>query len=277
MSIREGTIWEHLEELRKRLIKVVIAFIVGFVLSWLPAPEFNPGTDIYRIFLLGSYKPMGIWIFDQFILGILPEKLRVMFQSPLSPLETAVTMAFIIATIIALPVLLYEVYQYVRPGLHEHEHRLFKMYFLGSGTLFIIGLFFGYFIIFKALLLLYETWLGMYGSPDKVLPIFTVRDLINNLIGSTIAAGLLFQTPIVMSILTHLELVNPKSYVENRIAVYPIALIIICILTPDPTILTSSIWFCTFVALYEIGIVLSKAIYKKYVLNYRKLSEQKVK
>ena len=59
----------------------------------------------------------------------------------------------------------------------------------------------------------------------------------------------------------------------HRIAIYPIALIIICILTPDPTIVTSSIWFCTFVALYEVGIILSKRIYKKYVLGYRKSSE----
>ena len=249
---------EHLRELGKRLKRVAIAFIVGFLIGWLPSPEelkllLNPGHLAAAIFL-SEYKPIAAVLFRILVVDSLPPDVHVATLGLLTPLEVLFYICTILGVITAFPVLLREIYTFLRPGLYEREAVVIRNYMIAGSLLFISGAIFGYLIIFKALIRLYiilTPWLGLE-------PLLLVRNIVNELLGAIICSGILFETPIVMLTLCKLGLVEPRSYVEYRPIVYALAIILICLLNPDPTFLSSLIWITIFILLYETGIILSK-------------------
>ncbi|NPA71116.1 MAG: preprotein translocase subunit TatC [Crenarchaeota archaeon] len=243
----------HLQELRKRLIRVIIAFIIGFVAGWLPVPYSNNGNVLSAIFLM-EYRPVAAYLYYMLVVRPLPKDVKVITLGLLTPLEVAFYICMLLGTIVAVPVLAFELYQFVKRGLYPHERRAFKIYFTAVGLLFFAGGVFGYIVIYHALIRLYVILAPMFGLKPYIL----ARNIMNEFLGTIIFSGILFETPIIMLLLSKMGIVNPKSYVEYRPVVYAIAMILIAIFNPDPTLLSSIIWVVTFIILYEVGIVLAK-------------------
>ncbi len=265
---------EHLRELGKRLKRVIIAFVIGFLIGWLPSPgEFkvllNP-SHLAAAFLLSEYKPVAALLFRYVVIDALPRDIHVATLGLLTPLEVLFYICTIMGIIVAFPVLLREIYLFLKPGLYKHEVTLMRNYLLSGTVLFIGGVIFGYLVVFRALIRLYvmlTPWIGL----EKLL---LVRNLLNELLGATVFSGILFETPIIMLLLAKAEIVNPSSYIEYRPIVYAIAILLICIFNPDPTFLSSLIWITVFIILYEIGIILSKRAIKRHGDDrYRRPSE----
>ncbi|GEM_PF-1358764 len=256
----------HLQELRRRFIRVVIAFVIGFILGWMPAPSSN--TNLFRAIFLSEYKPIAALIFQDLIVKALPEKVKIVTLGLLTPLEVIFNICVVLGLLLAIPVLCIELYQFVKRGLYRHERNIFRAYFSSSVVLFFVGLAFGYIIIFHALIRLYLILTPMLGLSMLIL----ARTIMNELMGAMIFSAIIFETPVIMTILTHLEVAKPQSYAEYRPIVYAIVMILVCIFNPDPTLLSSLIWIGTFIMLYEVGIIVSKKVYKKYVeKRYREL------
>ncbi len=260
---RPAPLTEHLRELGRRLKRVAIAFVIGFLIGWLPSPEefkllLNP-SHLAAALLLSEYKPIAAVIFKLLVIDILPKNVHVATLGLLTPLEVLFYICTIMGLIVAFPILLRELYMFVRPGLYQHETTLVRNYTIASTLLFAGGVIFGYLIVFRALVRLYvilTPWLGL----EHLL---LVRNLLNELLGAVLFSGVIFETPVVMLILTKLGVINPRSYSEYRPIVYAIVIILICLLNPDPTFLSSAIWITTFILLYEIGIVLSRRAIRK--------------
>jgi sec-independent protein translocase protein TatC len=266
---REMPLWEHLAELGKRLKRVLIAFAVVFVLMWMPAPNLNSGgvlNILASFFVSGEYNPFAYWVFMQSMNPLLRElnstgnvKLVLIGGEVWSPLSAVMYAALYLSVLVVFPYFLYELWLYIQPALYPHEERAVKKYLWIGLMLFYAGNLFGILIIYPVLLR-FITGLAMMLDIEQL---FSVSSVVSTWIQMAFWTGVIFETPIVMAILSEICLLNPWTLAEYRPLVYAAALILIAVITPDTTLVSTFLTFIPFVILFELGLVWSRRIVRK--------------
>ncbi len=232
MEDKELNVIDHLDELRKRLIFTVLAFLVFFIVGFVFVEE------IYHFFVQD-----------------LDVKLVVLGPSDI------VWIYFMIATVIAIagtiPVLATQIWLFVKPALKPIERKLTLSYIPALFILFIVGLLFGYFVIFPTILnFLVEL------SGDMVVTNFTADKYFRFILNMTIPFGILFLMPVVVMFLTSLGIINP--YVLGKIRKYAyFVLVVIAVVISPPDIMSDFLVTVPLLFLYEISINLSKIVYRR--------------
>jgi sec-independent protein translocase protein TatC len=262
-------LWEHLAELGKRLKRVLIAFAVVFVLMWMPAPNLNSGgvlNILASFFVSGEYNPFAYWVFMQSMNPLLRElnstgnvKLVLIGGEVWSPLSAVMYAALYLSVLVVFPYFLYELWLYIQPALYPHEERAVKKYLWIGLMLFYAGNLFGILIIYPVLLR-FITGLAMMLDIEQL---FSVSSVVSTWIQMAFWTGVIFETPIVMAILSEICLLNPWTLAEYRPLVYAAALILIAVITPDTTLVSTFLTFIPFVILFELGLVWSRRIVRK--------------
>jgi sec-independent protein translocase protein TatC len=178
MKHNEMSVIEHITELRKRLVSVVvfffIAIIAGFLLSR-PIIVYLQQTDEAKNLTLNSFN--------------LTDPLMVYMQ-----------FAFIIAFVITSPVILYQLWSFVSPGLYEKERRATLSYIPFSLGLFFVGIAFSYFILFPFVV----DFMERISSDLEINQVIGIHEYFTFLLQLTVPFGLLFQLPVVIMFLTRL-------------------------------------------------------------------------
>jgi len=266
---REMPLWEHLAELGKRLKRVLIAFAVVFVLMWMPAPNLDSGgvlNILASFFVSGEYKPFAYWVFMQSMNPLLRElnstgnvKLVLIGGEVWSPLSAVMYAAVYLSVLVIFPYFLYELWLYIQPALYPHEERAVKKYLWIGLMLFYAGNLFGILIIYPVLLR-FITGLAMMLDIEQL---FSVSSVVSTWIQIAFWTGVIFETPIVMAILSEICLLNPWTLAEYRPLVYAAALILIAVITPDTTLVSTFLTFIPFVILFELGLVWSRRIVRR--------------
>jgi sec-independent protein translocase protein TatC len=266
---REMPLWEHLAELGKRLKRVLIAFAVVFVLMWMPAPNLDSGgvlNILASFFASGEYNPFAYWVFMQSMNPLLRElnstgnvKLVLIGGEVWSPLSAVMYAAVYLSVLVVFPYFLYELWLYIQPALYPHEERAVKKYLWIGLMLFYAGNLFGILIIYPVLLR-FITGLAMMLDIEQL---FSVSSVVSTWIQMAFWTGVIFETPIVMAILSEICLLNPWTLAEYRPLVYAAALILIAVITPDTTLVSTFLTFIPFVILFELGLVWSRRIVRK--------------
>jgi sec-independent protein translocase protein TatC len=266
---REMPLWEHLAELGKRLKRVLIAFAVVFVLMWMPAPNLDSGgvlNILASFFVSGEYKPFAYWVFMQSMNPLLREldstgnvKLGLIGGEVWSPLSAVMYAAVYLSVLVVFPYFLYELWLYIQPALYPHEERAVKKYLWIGLMLFYAGNLFGILIIYPVLLR-FITGLAMMLDIEQL---FSVSSVVSTWIQMAFWTGVIFETPIVMAILSEICLLNPWTLAEYRPLVYAAALILIAVITPDTTLVSTFLTFIPFVILFELGLVWSRRIVRR--------------
>ena len=243
MEDKELNVVDHLDELRTRLIITVAAFIIFFVVGFIYVEE------IYK-----------------FITKDLDEKLIVLGPSDI------IWIYFMIAAVIAfagtIPVLATQVWLFVKPALKPIERKISLSYIPALFLLFIVGLCFGYFVIFPTIMnFLIEL------SADMMATNFTAEKYFRFILTTTIPFGVLFELPVVLMFLTSLGIVNP--YVLQKIRKYAyFILIIVAIVISPPDFMSDFIVAIPLIFLYEISVNLSKIVYKRKLKKQKKWEEE---
>ncbi|MBT2755005.1 twin-arginine translocase subunit TatC [Mesobacillus foraminis] len=232
MEDKELNVVDHLEELRKRLIIVVAAFLVFFVAGFVFVEE------IYNFFV----RDLGV-------------KLIVLGPSDI------IWIYFMIASVIAIaatiPVLASQIWLFVKPALLPSEKKITLSYIPALFILFIAGLCFGYFVIFPTVLnFLVEL------SGDMLETNFTAEKYFKFILNMTLPFGILFELPVVVMFLTSLGVINPYVLVKVRKYAYFILVVISVVISP-PDFMSDILVTIPLLFLYEISINLSKIVYKK--------------
>jgi sec-independent protein translocase protein TatC len=266
---REMPLWEHLAELGKRLKRVFIAFAVVFVLMWMPAPNLDSGgvlNILASFFVSGEYNPFAYWVFMQSMNPLLRElnstgnvKLVLIGGEVWSPLSAVMYAAVYLSVLVVFPYFLYELWLYIQPALYPHEERAVKKYLWIGLMLFYAGNLFGILIIYP-MLLRFITGLAMMLDIEQL---FSVSSVVSTWIQMAFWTGVIFETPIVMAILSEICLLNPWTLAEYRPLVYAAALILIAVITPDTTLVSTFLTFIPFVILFELGLVWSRRIVRR--------------
>jgi sec-independent protein translocase protein TatC len=266
---REMPLWEHLAELGKRLKRVLIAFAVVFVLMWMPAPNLDSGgvlNILASFFVSGEYNPFAYWVFMQSMNPLLRElnstgdvKLVLIGGEVWSPLSAVMYAAVYLSVLVVFPYFLYELWLYIQPALYPHEERAVKKYLWIGLMLFYAGNLFGILIIYPVLLR-FITGLAMMLDIEQL---FSVSSVVSTWIQMAFWTGVIFETPIVMAILSEICMLNPWTLAEYRPLVYATALILIAVITPDTTLISTFLTFIPFAILFELGLIWSRRIVRK--------------
>jgi sec-independent protein translocase protein TatC len=236
-DLAEGTLLSHLIELRSRLIKIAAAVLVLFV-ALIPFAQ--------EIFSVVS-KPL---------IEVLPGQ-QMIATAVASPLLTPFKLTFFVALFIAMPVVLYQVWAFVAPGLYKKEKR-FAFPLLGSSILlFYAGVAFAYFVVFP---LVFGFFTAITPSGVEMMTdISAYLDFITTIV---LAFGIAFEVPIATVLVVWTGLTTPEKLGKARPYVFLMAFIVGMLLTP-PDIISQTLLAVPVYLLYEAGIIMSRVFAKK--------------
>ncbi len=236
-DLAEGTLLSHLIELRSRLIKMFAAILVLFVVL---LPFAN------RIFTL---------IADPLV-SVLPGG-KMIATSVTAPLLTPFKLTFFVALMLAMPVVLYQLWAFVAPGLYKNEKR-FAFPLLGSSIiLFYAGTAFAYFVVFPL----------VFGFFVKITPMDVemttdISQYLDFVTMVVLAFGLAFETPIATVLTVWTGLTTPQQLAKARPYVFLLAFVVGMLLTP-PDIISQTLLAVPVYLLYELGIFMSRFFARK--------------
>ena len=232
-ELAEGTLLSHLVELRARLLKMAAAVMLVFI-ALLPFSR--------TIFELVS-QPLR---------AVLPGSAMIA-TAVASPLLTPFKLTFFVALFIAMPVVLYQVWAFVAPGLYKREKR-FALPLLGSSILlFYLGIAFAYFVVFPLMF-------GFFTSiaPEGVEVQTDIAQFLDFVTMIVFAFGLAFEVPIATVLIVWTGLTTVEKLAKARAYVFLGAFIIGMFLTP-PDVLSQTLLAVPVYVLYELGILMAKA------------------
>ncbi len=236
-DLAEGTLLSHLIELRSRLIKVAAAVIVLFA-ALIPFAQ--------RIFEVVS-KPL---------VEVLPGQ-QMIATAVASPLLTPFKLTFFVALVIAMPVVLYQVWAFVAPGLYKKEKRFAFPLLASSILLFYAGIAFAYFVVFP-LVFGFFTAITPPGV-EMMTDISAYLDFITTIV---LAFGIAFEVPIATVLVVWTGLTTPDKLGKARPYVFLGAFVVGMLLTP-PDLISQTLLAVPVYLLYEIGIIMSRVLSKK--------------
>jgi len=228
----------HLEELRKRLIVCFIAVGAGFVVSF-------------------GFKEWLFKILVHPLINVMKEGETLIYTGLPEAFFTYLKVAFLAGLIVASPIILYEFWMFVAPGLYRNERRMMVPIVLLSSFFFIGGALFGYFVVFPWG---FKFFLGF--ATDTIRPLPSMREYFGFSAKLLLAFGLVFEMPLVLTFLAKLGVVSVPFLKKNR--KYAILLFFTgaAILTP-PDVITQIMMALPLMLLYEISIIGAKLFGKK--------------
>lgn len=228
----------HLDELRNRLVYCFIAVGAGFILSY------GFKERLFQILIKPLVSVMGTG--DKLIFTGLPEAFF-----------TYLKVAFLSGLILAAPVIIYQFWMFVAPGLYEKEKRLLIPIVFLSSFFFIGGSLFGYFIVFP---FGFKFFLGF--ASETIQPLPSMREYLGFSSKLLLAFGLVFELPIIITFLARLGLVSVDFLKKNRKYALVLFFVGAAILTP-PDVVTQIMMAFPLMLLYEISIIGARVFGRK--------------
>ncbi|MBW2567984.1 MAG: twin-arginine translocase subunit TatC [Deltaproteobacteria bacterium] len=228
----------HLEELRKRLVVCFIAISIGFVASY------GFKEQIFQILSRPLISAMGTG--DKLIFTGLPEAFF-----------TYLKVAFLTGIMLAAPVILYEFWIFIAPGLYKKERSLLVPIVFISSFFFIGGSLFGYFVVFP---FGFKFFLGFASDTIQALP--SMKEYLGFSAKLLLAFGLVFELPVVITFLAKLGIVSVDFLKKNRKYALILFFVGAAIITP-PDVITQIMMALPLMLLYEISILGARAFGKK--------------
>ena len=236
MKEKEMSVYDHLVELRKRILIVLVFFVLAMICGLFlsrPMILFLQSAPEAQNIPMNAFK--------------LTDPFKVYFQ-----------FAFIIALILTSPLALYQLWAFVSPGLYEHERKVTLAYIPVSVLLFLGGIFFAYFMLFPFVI----DFVSTLADRLNIHEMYGINEYFSFLLQLTLPFGFLFQLPIVVMFFTRLGIIQPMMLVKIRKYAYFILLVIAGLITPPDIVSHLMVTFPLFI-LYEISIFISRFSYKK--------------
>ena len=253
----EMTFGEHLDELRKILIRVALVFSLlfivlfamkGVVLKVVFAP-ITPEFPTNRLFTWLA-TAMG-----SDALNIHPENVQLFNNKMAGQFMLHIKSSVVGALVVAFPFLIWQLWLFVKPALPPHQRKQSIRYVLETPIWFILGLLFGYYVIAPLAI----NFLGNYSVSEEISNIIDVGSYMSTVLGVTFAAALAFQLPLLIRLLATIGLITSESMRQYRKVAVVALLVFAAIITP-PDVVSQILIFVPCYALYEYGITIAKHI-----------------
>jgi len=229
----DQTFVSHLIELRDRMLRILIAVLVVFLCL------FPFANDLYTMLA----EPL---------LRNLPETSTMIATQVASPFLTPFKLTLVLAFFIAIPVVLYQIWSFIAPGLYHDERKLVLPLVVSSALLFYMGMAFAYYVVFP---LVFGFLIGI--APEGVAVMTDISSYLDFVLKMFFAFGVAFEVPIATILLVWSGATTPKKLASNRAYVVVGAFIIGMLLTP-PDIISQTLLAIPMLILFELGIIFSK-------------------
>jgi sec-independent protein translocase protein TatC len=239
------TFFEHLVELRKRLINSLIAIGIGAFV----------GVYVAKYVIRFVTQPMNAALKE----SNLPQHL--IYTHPAGGFNLMITLGIYIGVVLASPVVLYQIWLFVAPALYKHERGAISGFLFSTVFLFLAGIAFGYFVTLPYMLrfLVKFTVVSLPG----IEPMITVTEYFDLTLMVLLGFGLVFELPVLIFFLSIFGIVTPQFLWTNiRYAILVIA-IVAAIITPTPDAMTMLIFMAPMIGLYFVGIAVSAVAVRK--------------
>ena len=249
---------DHLEELRWHIIRSTIAVLLVAVVAFLAKDLifdqiiFGPkrGNFVsYELFCSISQSFGG----NAFCFEELP--FRVQSRTVSGQFSAHLWTSILAGFIISFPYVIYEFWKFISPGLYRKEKEGTRGFIIISSLLFFIGVLFGYYIVTP----LSINFLGNYTISSEVFNDFDLSSYIGLLRASVLAAGIIFELPIIVYFLTKVGIITPEFLRKNRKISLVVVLSLSAIITP-PDIASQIIVSIPILVLYEVSILISRIV-----------------
>ena len=253
---------DHLEELRWRLIRAFIAIVVFAVIA------FVSKRILFDVIIFGPTKPdfptydFFCWFSEKLGLGE-----KICFRLDLKSFQNTemagqfsyhIFSSLIFGFILSFPYVFYQIWAFIKPGLMDKERKSASGMVFWVSLLFILGVLFAYYLICPLTI----KFLSEYFVTEIVKNDFRFNDYISTINKLTLISGLFFQMPVLIYFFTRIGLVSPTLLKKYRKHALIGVLVLAAIITP-PDVASQILVSIPILILYEIGIVISKRVYKR--------------
>jgi len=235
--------FDHLVELRTRLINSLVAIGIGMVLGLLASKRVINYISVPMVAALRSAH-----LDDHMI-----------YTSPAGYISAYINLGLYVGIVLAMPYVLYQIWLFVAPGLYKHERRAASAFIVSSMALFICGIAFGYFVMLPQVL----KFLVAFAMDGPIRPLISFNEYFQFLLAVLLGLGLIFEMPVLIFVLTLFGIVTPKFLLKNfRYAMLCIT-ILAAIVTPTPDATTMLIFMAPMVGLYLVGVLVSYVVVRR--------------
>lgn len=265
MSSIEG-INQHLEELRKRIMRIIIVIgvIFAFIISFHLYPIDIAGVQLYYP-ALDPINNIAAQITNYMKNNLVPEGVQLIQTQPGQALFAQIYVGALVAIVVGMPIIIKESVGFIKPALKEREIKVTRSIALPALALFITGCVFSYFLVIPYML----EFLYMYGDASGLITFLNIMDFITFVLQYLLAFGVSFQIPLIMYALSMSGIVGDNFWRKNiRYAILAI-IVFGAIVTPDGSGIT--MWFIAvpMMALYLGGMIIIGHKKRKKDLNLK--------
>lgn len=253
----EMTFGEHLDELRKILIRVALVFALLFIVLFtmkgvVLKVVFAPITPEFPTNKLFTWLATAM---GSDALNIHPENVQLFNNKMAGQFMLHIKSSVVGALVVAFPFLIWQLWLFVKPALPPHQRKQSIRYVLETPIWFILGLLFGYYVIAPLAI----NFLGNYSVSEEISNIIDVGSYMSTVLGVTFAAALAFQLPLLIRLLATIGLISSQTMRQYRKVAVVALLVFAAIITP-PDVVSQILIFIPCYALYEYGITIAKHI-----------------
>ena len=263
---KEMSFLDHLEELRWHLVRSVIAIVIGALAV---------GINIERFFDEVVFAPLKYEFFTHQLIckfsgkvcegNILGESLQAI--KPTEQFLKMISISIIAGFILAFPYVIWELWRFIKPGLHPHERRGMRGNVAIMSFLFFVGVLFSYFIILPFAI----RFLAFFSISEQIENIWRFGEVITMVTQIVIAGGIVFEMPILVFYLSKMGIVTPEGMIRYRRIAIVVLLVLSAVITP-PDVISQILIFFPLMGLYQLSIAISRRVYRK-AAEYEKEQE----
>ena len=232
------TLLDHLDELRRRILYSVIAILLAFLGSWYFAPQ------VFH------------WL-EQPFLAAVPEGEQLAFTDLPGPFMLYIKVALLTAIFVAAPVLLTQLWLFLRPGLYSRERRLFLPFVFFTSLFFVAGGYFGYRVAFPMVV---KFLLGVGEGFKQVVTISAYFSMMSKIL---LGMGLVFEMPMLIFFLARLGIVSAGQLIRWFRWAVLLIFVTAAIITPTPDVATQTVFAVPMILLYLLGVGVAAIFGKK--------------
>jgi sec-independent protein translocase protein TatC len=237
-ELKEMALMDHLGELRTRLVRSVLAALVGFLACY-------------------AFSKQLFWVMMKPLQEVIPEGSTLIFTALPEAFFTYVKVAFVAGIFLASPYIFYQIWQFIAPGLYEQERKYMIPIAVLSAVFFVCGALFGYFIVFP---FGFEFFMGF--GDELIKPMPSLREYFSFSLKLLLAFGVIFELPLFIFFLARLGLVTAASLRKKRKYAILLAFVVSAVLTP-PDGITQILMAVPLILLYELSIFVALFFGKK--------------
>lgn len=227
------SILDHLGELRDRLIKSVVALLVGTVLSL----AFTPRLLEFLIAPMGGKQPISL--------------------KPTESIIIYFKVALVAGAVLAMPVIIYQFLMFILPGLTKEERKYLRVIVPGASLLFATGVAFATFVMLPFTIKYLQSFLA-----DIIQPTYSIDYYISFVTTLMFWVGVIFETPLIIAFLARLGVISPKMLSSNRKYAIVLIAILAAVITPTPDPVNMTLVMVPLLVLFEVGIILARIVYR---------------